>query len=170
MINIYDSVKDDMKTGDILYWRTNSLIGALIRAKTGGVGNHISQIIRLAEYEGEERRRYHTEALERGVYPNLLSQRIKEFSGSVWWLPLKEEWDLKRIGIGIRMAEMWGTEYDYASLFWQLIGKVNTDARQLFCSEFAWKALGFGGIAPNPKELAEDKAYLYKGMTLIWES
>lgn len=169
MIDIYDSIKDDIKTGDILYWRSKSLVGSLIRARTGGWGNHISQTNRMSEYEGLERRRYHTEALERGVYPNLLSRRIREFDGSVRWLPLKDEWDSKRTEIGICMAEMWGTPYDYPSLFWQIIGKVSTDAKQLFCSEFAWKALGFDGTAPNPKELAEDKPF-YKKSILIWEA
>jgi hypothetical protein len=169
-VNIYDLVKGDMKTGDILYWRSNTLIGALIRARTGGKGNHVSQIIRLPECEGQEQRRYHTEALERGVYPNLLSERLKAFSGSVWWLPLRDEWDMVRAEIAVRMAEMWGTPYDFPSLFWQIIGSVSTDAEQLFCSEFAWRALGYSGIAPNPKELAEDKKFLYKAEILIWEA
>lgn len=168
MVDIYDRVKNDMKTGDILYWRSKSLVGSLIRWRTGGRGNHISQIIRLTDCEAGERR-YHTEAVERGVYPNLLSKRIKEFTGSVWWLPLTDAWDICREDIAVRMAEMWGTPYDYPSLFWQIIGSVSTDAEQLFCSEFAWRALGYSGIAPNPKELAEDKPHLYKADILIWE-
>jgi hypothetical protein len=169
MTNLYDQVKNEMGTGDILYWRSNSLVGKLIRWRTGGEGNHISQIIRIAECEGEDGRRYHTEALERGVYANLLSTRLNNFKGKVWWLPLKPEWDSKRIEIGIRMASMWGTEYDFKSLFWQILGKVSSDAEQLFCSEFAWLALGYTGTAPNPKELAEGMD-IYRKKVLIWEA
>lgn len=168
-LTFYHAVREEMQTGDILYWRSKSFVGSAIRWRTGGKGNHISQIIRLSDCEWTDGRRFHTEAMERGVYPNLLSKRLEDYAGTVWWLPLKPEWDAQRAIIAVRMAEMWGTPYDYKSLFWQLIGKASTDAKQLFCSEFAWKALGFDGIAPNPKELAEDKPF-YRGMIPILET
>ena len=160
MYSVYDQYKEQFRTGDILQWQSYSAIGKIIRWKTNvpeiskeETPNHSSMVIRLIEWEGAERRRYHTEAMERGVYPNILSARLKEFEGKVWWLPLKEEWDPKRTEIGMRLTECWGKGYDYKSLVWQLIGKVSIDARQLFCSETVDYALGFEGVAHNPVQL-----------------
>lgn len=167
LYDLYNTNKNQMKTGDLLQWKSPGIIGAAIRWKTKSEVNHTSMIIRLGEYEGEERHRFHTEAMERGVYPNLLSVRLEAFKGQVWWLPLKDEWDQKRINIGRRLTEMWGKEYDYKSLFWQLIGKVNADAKQLFCSETCYLALGFNGKAPNPGEIENLK--VHKNKILIWD-
>jgi hypothetical protein len=166
-LELYCAVKDQMKTGDLLQWQSDSLVGGIIRWKTGSDVNHSSMVIRLSEYEGEERRRFHTEAMERGVYPNLLSARLDTFKGKVWWLPLKDEWDPKRVGIGRRLTEMWGREYDYGSLFRQLMGAVNADGKQLFCSEACYLALGFTGAAPNPGEMEGLK--VHKAKILIRE-
>jgi len=176
MINIYNEIKEEMRTGDILQWQSYSIIGSLIRWKTKvndvskeDMPNHSSMIIRLSEWEGLERRRYHTEAMERGVYPNILSNRISNFQGKIWWLPLKEEWNEKREEIGMRLIECWGKEYDYKSLAWQLIGKVSIDVRKMFCSEVVKFALvGEKGIAPNPVEL--EKYNFHKFKKLFFDS
>lgn len=164
---VYNSVKDQMKTGDFLQWRSPGIIGSIIRWKTKSEANHSSMIIRFQEYEGEERRRFHTEAMERGVYPNLLSSRLEQYKGKVWWLPLKPEWDSQRGEIGRRLMLLWGRKYDYRSLVWQLIGKVNADTKQLFCSETCYVALGGKGIAPNPGEL--EKMGVHSDKILIWD-
>jgi len=120
----------------------------------------------MSEWEGLERRRFHTEAMERGVYPNLLSRRLATFKGQVWWLPLKNTWDAERQKIGERITECWGIGYDYPSLFYQLIGKVSIDTQKMFCSEVVDYALGFTGQAHNPGELEtlgihRDKVLIY---------
>lgn len=175
-LNLYNNIKDGMKTGDILQWHSYSAVGKIIRWKTKQkdedereVPNHSSMIIRLSEWE-EERRRYHTEAMERGVYPNLLSRRLEEFKGRVWWLPLKDEWDSKREEIGLRLTDVWGIPYDYQSLVWQLLGKVSVDVRRLFCSEVIDFAL-FGKInkkASNPREV--ENLGVHKDRIFIFDS
>jgi len=167
-LSFYESIRDQMRTGDILLWHSNSILGALIRWRTGGDENHASMIIRLQEYEGREHRRYHTEAMERGVYPNLLSSRLKEFDGQVWWLPLKDEYNDKRAEIGARITEVWGCPYDYGSLFWQLVGKVSVETRRMFCSEVVDYAMGHSGEAANPHELLS-RGY-HKDKILILEN
>ena len=153
-LTIYNSVKDDMKTGDFLLWKSNSIVGSLIRWKTGGDENHASSIIRMSEYEGTERRRFHTEAMGRGVYPNLLSVRLAEFDGEVWWYQLRDEYDAKRTEIGMRLTECWGRPYDYDSIVKQIFCSVSMDMRKMFCSEVVYYSLGGTGKAPNPHELA----------------
>ena len=168
MINNYPLYKEFFKTGDILQWASDSFIGKAIRWRTNSDVNHSSIVIRMSEWEGLERRRFHTEALERGVYPNLLSVRLSDYEGKVWWLPLKDSWDDKRQLIGERITDCWGKSYDYPSLLYQLIGKVSIDTQQMFCSEVVDYVLGFTGQAHNPGELEtlgihKDKVLIYEG-------
>jgi len=147
------AVKDQMRTGDLLQWRSNSLIGALIRWRTKATVNHSSLVLRLSEYEGTERRRYTTEALENGTVLNFLSRRLEQFDGEVWWYPLKEEWNERRQAIGECALSLIGIPYDYKSIAAQIFGKVSADARALFCSEYCFICYGMGGKAPTPADM-----------------
>lgn len=150
-LTLYNRYKHLMRTGDGLGWESLTFVGGGIRLIKGGDINHWSTIIRLAECEGESgERRYHTEALERGVYPNLLSKRLLEHNGRVWWYPLRAEEEWRREKAAENLALMWGTPYDYGSIIKQILGSVNADARRLFCSETGFIALGFEGEAPDP--------------------
>lgn len=152
-LSTYNAFKDQMKTGDLLQWHSNSLIGALIQWRTKSDVNHSGLVLRLSEYEGTERRRWTSEALENGVYPILLSRRLESFDGSVWWYPLKDEWNPKRQAIGECAVALFGVKYDYRSIFKQIFGKVSADARELFCSEYCFLCYGMDGTAPTPAEM-----------------
>ena len=149
----YRQIKAQMKTGDLLQWRSHSALGAAIRWRTKSHVNHSSLVIRLAEYEGLERRRFTTEALSRGIMFNLLSRELARYRGEVWWYPLKESWNEKRQGIGEVALSLIGTPYDYKSFFRLLISTVSADARALFCSEYCFIAYGFTGQAPTPADM-----------------
>ena len=97
-LELYEAVKEQMKTGDGIAWHGHSLLGATIQGFSGGMYQHASMIIRLSEYEGEERLRYHTEAMERGVFPGRLSNKLENYEGEVYWYPLQDQWDDKRTG------------------------------------------------------------------------
>ncbi len=158
----YETIRNDMKTGDMLAFHSNSFIGKAIRWKTMPSNipkdsplsvNHTSTIIRLKEYEGLQRRVYITEALEHGTVLNLLSKRLEEFNGYAYWYPLKRSWDAERQAIGGRLLQYIGIKYDYKSIVEQLLGSVSVDIKKLFCSEYHYLALGFHGEAPNPYQL-----------------
>lgn len=146
----YAKVQCEMKTGDLLQWRSKSFIGWAIRWKTNSAVNHSSLVIRLAEYEGLERRRFTQEALEHGVVLNYLSRRLEQYDGEVWWYPLKDEWDERRQRIGELALAFTGVPYDYKSIANQLISSVSAEATALFCSEMCFMAYGFAGTAPTP--------------------
>jgi len=154
-LTAYESVKDAMKTGDLLQWRSNSLIGSLIRWRTKSNVNHSSLVLRLSEYEGLERRRFTTEALEHGTVLNYLSRRLEQFDGEVWWYPLKDEWNEKRQAVGECALSLIGIPYDYQSIMHQIFGKVSADARSLFCSEYCFICYGMDGKAPTPADMPE---------------
>lgn len=154
-LSIYEKHKDAMKTGDLLEWRSPTLIGWGIRFVTGEMVNHSSLVIRLAEYEGLERRRYTTEALQHGTVLNLLSRRLEKFTGQVWWYPLKDDWNDKRQQIGECALKYIGIPYDFGSIFKQLIARVGVDFRAFFCSEYVWACYGMEGEAPYPGEIVK---------------
>jgi hypothetical protein len=132
----YMEVREEMKTGDMLEWASPGIIGKLIRWRTGEY-SHTSGIIRLSEYEGKPRRRYHLEAQEKGFYPATLSTEVETYEGHIWWYPLKDEYSLMRGAIGEKALSMVGVGYDFLSLFKNVLGRVNVNVKKLFCSE-AW--------------------------------
>jgi hypothetical protein len=152
-LTLYNSIRDQMKTGDLLQWKSNSVVGALIRWRTDSIFNHSSLVLRLSEYEGLERRRFTTEALENGSVLNFLSRRLEQFDGEVWWYPLKDDWNDKRQAVGETALSLIGIPYDYKSIAAQIFGSVSTDSRALFCSEYCYISYGFEGKAPNPGEM-----------------
>jgi len=152
-LTIYNTVKDQMRTGDLLQWRSESIIGVLIRWRTDSEFNHSSLILKFSEYEGAEQRRYTTEALEHGTVLNLLSRRLEAFKGEVWWFPLKDELNEKRQSIGEVALSLIGIPYDYKSIVAQIFGRVSADVRSLFCSEYCFVSYGFTGEAPAPADM-----------------
>jgi hypothetical protein len=161
-LELYETYRDQMRTGDMLAWHSDSLIGAGIRWRTVPKGipsdsplsvNHTSGVLRLKEYEGLERRVYINEALENGTVLNLLSKRLTEFKGLVWWYPLKRSWDAERQMIGERALQYIGIKYDYKSIAEQIFGSVSVEVKKLFCSEYYYLSLGFSGKSPNPYQL-----------------
>jgi hypothetical protein len=168
-LSLYNSVRQSMSTGDMLGWKSYSLIGKAIRLRTVPPEtpedsplniNHISGVIRLKEYEGLDRRVFITEALEHGAVLNLLSRRLESFDGAVWWYPLLETWNPVRVSIGEQALSFIGIPYDYEAIVAQLFGSVSVDVKSLFCSEYYYRSLGFSECeAPNPYEMASKEYF-----------
>ena len=158
----YIDVKDDMKTGDCLLWASSTCLGWLIRKFSKADVNHASLIVRPPQYNGLIGRRFQLEALENGIVLRLLSKRLIEFNGEVWWLPLKPIYqsDVTLDRIGSWAYQHVGTKYDYSSLFKQAIGRVSANAHKLFCSEFWFLACKQAGVpltgkAPRPGDISK---------------
>lgn len=157
----YNELKSTMRTGDCLLWRSNSILGWMIRLFTKAPVNHAGLIIRPGEHGHFKNRRFTIEALEKGIILRLLSERLRSFDGQVWLYPLKDEFDEYRSKIGAWALEKEGTPYDYRSLFKQIFGRVSADMREFFCSEFcymAWRAVGINikdQKAPRPGDIPD---------------
>lgn len=150
----YNKYKGEMRTGDVLLWHTDSLLGSAIQHFTKSNVNHASMVLAMKEYEGEEKRRFIIEAMPEGTVLNLLSRRLEKQKGQCWWLPLQDDWtDNLRNIIGQRMLGYIGIDYDYPSLLANAVCHVEADPTELFCSEIVYLGLGFQGIAPRPNEL-----------------
>jgi hypothetical protein len=137
----YLSIRGEMKSGDAIQWRGNSLLGWAIRLWSKEV-NHTSLVIDLSLYKEMGNRRWVLEAEAEGIDFNLLSLRLRHFDGEVWWLPIRPEFYKYRDIVAAWAFDKKGTKYDYGSLFKNMFGKVSAEANKLFCSEFfylAWK-------------------------------
>lgn len=154
----YKDLRSNIKTGDCILWQGESLLSRVIRYFSEY--SHASLVIRLNEYEGLKDRVFLVEALSYGLKLKLLSERIRDYDGKVFHfeVPLEiDERDRIRAFSLIKCAE--GIPYDYHSLFWNALGRVNMDAKRYFCSEFvwaAWRAVGFVGqvgTAPRPGDI-----------------
>lgn len=143
-------------TGDLIEWQSDTFLGKLISGFTGKDVNHTGLIIRFSSFDQE--RVYTLEALAKGVYPNLLSRRLENHKGKVYWLQLKSRYDDYRPLIAREAMKYVGIGYDYKSLFKQALTRVSAEADSFFCSEIAYIALKEAGLpvkmayAPQPGE------------------
>jgi len=108
----YKALRNFMKSGDLIEWGSASMIGGIIRFFTKKQVNHSSILLNLDRFEGLEKHRFVLEALEHGIELNLMSARLEDFKGVVYWSRLKPEYDLYRNKIAAWSLERIGTKYD----------------------------------------------------------
>lgn len=146
-----------MQTGDLIEIRSHSFVGCAIRQVTGKHVNHTALVIRLWQYDRDHI--FILEALEHGIVLNRLSRRLAELDGKALWLALTDSFDMFRPAVGRAGLNYIGVGYDFQGVFRQLFGHVSADARNLFCSEYAYLALLDAGLpvhqkkAPQPGEM-----------------
>ncbi|OQB02514.1 MAG: hypothetical protein BWY21_02234 [Parcubacteria group bacterium ADurb.Bin216] len=152
----YLEIRDKMKTGDCLLFSSFSPIAVGIKAFTHSEWSHAALVIRLREYEGEERHRYYIEATSPTVKLTRLSAKMIDYTGYIAWLPLPTDMDEARTIMGCMMLQLIDKKYDYKSIFKQMFRKVSTDADSLFCSElcgYIWGITCADGKAPTPADI-----------------
>lgn len=159
----YNAWRYAIWTGDILEWSSKSALGRLIQWFTGYDVNHTSQVVRFTNFDTE--RIYNLESLAPGVYPNLLSRRLENHNGHVYWLQLKPEFDYLRPDIAREGLKYVGTKYDYKSLIRQAVARVSSQADTFFCSELVYQAGLDAGLpieqeyAPRPGDFSKIGIY-----------
>jgi hypothetical protein len=156
-LTIYQKYRDQLKTGDALLYRGHSIVDWLI-LKFSKDWNHAGLVVRLDEYKGQECRVWTVEATSPAVTLVLLSKKLAEYDGEVWWFPLLDKFDDRRGKVGEFALAQAGTKYDFKSLIKNILGRVTVSMRALFCSELdflAWRDAGIvsGDIAPRPGDI-----------------
>lgn len=153
----YDAIKEQMKTGDCLLFSSFSPIASGIKMFTNSRWSHAALVIRLAEYEGEERHRFYVEATAPYVKLTRLSAKMEDYTGVIAWLPLPDYMDDLRVLMGHAMLELLDKKYDYKSVLMQAFGRVSADANAFFCSElcsWVWGVHeGVTTVAPRPADI-----------------
>jgi len=141
-LDSYHKRRPEIKTGDAIQWRSESLIGRIIRWRTGSDVNHTSMVIRFPSYSLS--RVFVIEALEHGLVLRSLSERLKKHIGRAYHLPLVPGFMLQRRRIGRLALDFIGSaiEYDYEGcIFGNMFGRAKKDPDKLFCSEFWYVAI-----------------------------
>jgi len=147
----YDGLRFLIKTGDLVEFASNGLLGSGIMKMTGRQVSHSSLVIRLP-YENSERR-YIIEAVRTGPEFHLLSDVLQHYNGSAIWYGLKPEYDCKRDAIGEWLFNELSQHkgYDFRNVVMQLFGRVSLDARRLYCTELCEiPYIEQGIIKPDP--------------------
>ena len=162
---LYDKYKDQIKTGDLIEFKTPGIISTLIRIRTGKDVNHTAIALRLTNYDNE--RLFIGEATEDGFVPTILRHKLEKVDYTrAYWVPLRDEYEEYRHEIGKCLLTLIGRRppYDYWALFTQLFGHTPLSPKKLFCSETVHcinKNIGIAqrDNAPWPGEFENTKLY-----------
>jgi hypothetical protein len=166
-LTAYNKIKDSMHTGDVVHFAGNDILGRTIRLFTPR--SHTALVIRLKDYEGDEKRRFILEANGiHGISLQLLSKRLAEYNGRAWWQPLRPEFESARRYVGTKAFGLLGTKYDYAGLFRSALGRVSESMSALFCSEFAWAVIR-QGIEDTVRNGTDGSDRRYSSMYSDWK-
>jgi len=147
----YDGLRPLIKTGDLVEFASNGLIGRSIMSVTGRPVSHSSLVVRLPYQDSP--RRYIIEAIRTGVEFQLLSDVLQHYDGRVIWYGLKQEYDCKRDEIGEWAFNELSQHksYDFGGVVAQLWGRVSLDSKKYYCSEIIDAAyIEAGIIKPDP--------------------
>lgn len=158
-LDLYNSVRDNIRTGDAVLWKSKSLVGFVIQKFCKSPYNHVSMAVRFTEFDVE--RVYLLESLGNGPVLLPLSMRLEEHDGKAWVFPLHPDFNIVRRPMTAWALKNQGKKYDYGTLFKNAIARVSKDARRFICSEYYQMALESGandmGVSPDKFKAAYDK-------------
>ena len=147
----YDGLRPLIKTGDLIEFASNGIIGRSIMAVTRKPVSHSAIVVRLPYVNSP--RRFIVEAVRTGLEFQLLSDVLQHYDGSVIWYGLKKEYDSKRDELGDWVFNELSQHkhYDFGGVVAQLWGRVSLDSRKYYCSEVIDAAyIEAGIIKPDP--------------------
>jgi hypothetical protein len=107
----YETMRPQLKTGDLLQWRGGYPFSKIIRRGTGQYYNHSSFLIRLPSYSDHV---YSIEALENGLFLYRLSTLLQKYDGYIDVFPLKKEYYPAARGAAGWLLDRQGTAYDWS--------------------------------------------------------
>lgn len=152
-LKAYKKLQPVIYSGDLIEWRASTALGAAIRWFTKQDVNHSSLVVRF-DYHGLADRRFIFEAMAKGLEFNLLSERLKEFKGLVFWYGLRPslhaiEQVREKMKAKALLLKAEHKKYDYYNLFKNAAVRVSVNAREVFCSEFYQICGMHAGIFPD---------------------
>lgn len=146
----YQTARNDIQSGDAILWSGSGAVAKLIKlwAPAGHGFSHASLVVRMDDYI-KDHSVFLIEAIAKGVVPRLLSEKIRDFDGKVYWLrtTMTDEQRCWSRELAL-MCSAKGVKYDFwlKGLFGNALGKVNVDLKKLFCSEWVqvnWMDCGY---------------------------
>lgn len=141
-----------MFTFDLLRWRSESLLGWLIRLKSKKV-NHTSVVNCIRDEFCGPLRVESLESLSKGFWPYYLSERLAGHRGQCYWhrmaRPYRSVYWRSRLWTAAQ--DLKGTPYDFGALLANLFGYVAPNIKALLCTESIYFAGKTAGLPVPPK-------------------
>ena len=150
--NFYTSYREYMQSGDLVEFRSKSLLGSAIRKITGEDVNHSAVVLRIDEYKHIKDRVFLIEAMPMGVELTAFSERLEGYDGEVYWYSLKATQEQRDIVasfvISLASRKRGDKRYDYFGFLKNIFGPTVIDTSTYFCSEVYHASLMVAGILP----------------------
>lgn len=140
-MSAYQDLRGRILPGDLTAWRGSGPVSGIIAAKIPNGAPDVTHVAGVVHGPPQCPRRIIVEAHDGEVNVRILSARLKDYSGSVWWYPLREEFAPFRDSISRAYWELLGVPYDYRGLLRNAVCYVDQDQRALFCSELVCIAI-----------------------------
>ena len=150
----YKEARKLMRPGDVIAFGGDSLLSKAIQTVTKSPVSHVGIIMQTEISDGifvnqiiesNGKKKGNT-----GVQVWRMSERVEEYDGNIWWLPMFVNFDRKKF-IGFCLSQV-GKKYDAPQAIGSAIDFLpdqQEDLDKLYCSELVAAALENAGILKN---------------------
>jgi len=170
---LYEDVRHNIKTGDVVAFSGHGTISDLIKALTGAPYSHVGLVFDVTATGADERNILFVEStvsvdladgvrpekIIEGVQMHFLSRRLDHYNGSAWLVPLKKALTAEQVNKMQAYARTVHNEmrpFDWRGLLglgFELVSGLklftHPDFSAFFCSEFVTRTLIETGIVPE---------------------
>jgi hypothetical protein len=145
-LSLYYSVRDNMQSADLVFWKGAGPLEEVIEDKSGGL-SHVALIVRMDEYKSMTDRVWVMGSLLSGFELRLLSEELANYDGEVFWAKL-------RLGYDRDKPVTWALQhdavpYDKWGLVKQLWERTLVNDKIFFCSGGVYLSYRAGDIVPE---------------------
>jgi len=162
----YEEVQSRMRAGDVIAFGGSSHFSGIIKLAIRAEVSHIGMILQTQVEDGNTGEIFNhliDSTSRQGVAISRLDDRLNEYDGEVWWLPLRQQlrdekfdqqafYDFLSRQAGKRY-DPWQAAGSAIDVFDQLgehwPGNNKEDFRRFFCSELVAAGLKFAGVVPE---------------------
>jgi hypothetical protein len=145
----YDDIRDGIRSGDCFEFAGSTPLGHIIRWFSKQKVNHTEICLSINEYSNYAgNRKFFLGANSHGIELRPVSRALADFKGKMYYRKLRAT-DAQRNLIADWALQQCDVPYAYGNLFRNIWGRVDADARRLFCSEFRFIACVVGGVIPG---------------------
>lgn len=167
----YQKIKSLIRPGDLIAFGGYSLFSRWAKLTTSSNVTHVATVTACTHCEVTNELLYHqvfestVRDKKRGVMVNILAERIEEYDGDVWWLPLRDDARAQFVEASSQMKTFIASEVNKAYDIWQLFGSTVDfldnhrwlwrltrnikDEKAWFCSELIAELYNRTGIVKN---------------------
>lgn len=166
----YEEAREKMQPGDVIAFSGKGDVSEIIKLFTKSEVSHVGVVFKTKQVNDTEPDRFMNTLMEStslngssGVLMTLLSDRVKNYHGNLWWLPLSaaSRKKLKIVEFFDFLVKQEGKSYDTKQAIKSAIDALDDipflrglnynkeDYSKFFCSELVTAALEYAGVINN---------------------